>query len=41
MVIHDMRTPTNSIEFAIKESLKILEEESRQSMRRAIIAAVG
>ena len=24
MVIHDMRSPTNSIEFALKEGLKIL-----------------
>ena len=25
MVIHDMRNPTNSIEFALRESLKLLQ----------------
>lgn len=26
MVIHDMRNPTNSIEFAMKEILKMVEQ---------------
>lgn len=29
MVIHDMRNPTNSIEYALKEVLKVLQTEGR------------
>ena len=29
MVIHDMRNPTNAIDFAIKEVLKLLNIDSR------------
>lgn len=32
MVIHDMRNPTNSIEFAVKEVLKLLTQGSGTSM---------
>jgi len=31
MVIHDMRNPTTSIEFAVKEVIKIVEKQIRLS----------
>lgn len=31
MVIHDMRNPTNSIEFAVKEVIKLLQLVNKQS----------
>ena len=33
MVIHDMRNPTNSIEFAIKEIMKIMKIEVNGKMK--------
>lgn len=35
MVIHDMRNPANSIDYALKEVLKILKLDRKKSMQKS------
>ncbi len=41
MVIHDMRNPTTSIEFAVKEVIKMLEKEIRMSKSYGLNRIIG
>ena len=40
MVIHDMRNPSNSIEFAIKEVIKMLRFDQKREMMRGTSPAI-
>jgi len=41
MVIHDMRNPTTSIEFAVKEVIKMLERQIRISKTNGFKGITG
>ena len=41
MVIHDMRNPTTSIEFAVKEVIKLLERQIRISKTNGFNGITG
>ena len=41
MVIHDMRNPTTSIEFAVKEVIKMLERQIKFSKTNGLNGMIG
>jgi hypothetical protein len=41
MVIHDMRNPTTSIEFAVKEVIKLLDRQIRISKTNGFNGMIG
>lgn len=41
MVIHDMRNPTTSIEFAVKEVIKMLERQIKLSKTNGLNGMIG
>ena len=41
MVIHDMRNPTNSIEFVLKEVLRLISDQTDQNNLTPVAAAAA